>query len=329
MLDCSSAIEGDWTKGEQVQKTNTEHSQENFESLFGKVGTKLKIQKELKQGGVDKYPNVIMAHRDHVILLQVNNIKHVSKWVQNGYDGPLPHYEEKKEESNPPCYVIIDNREGVGQMAIQIESSAWSDTDKLIELLRDSFNEELQERFGLQIKFQPKTFTREMMTYIRQREQDEGIGVKKIEYTFTNPKLIGPLDASIHITRRIEELFSLIDQLSGKEAKLTVTPATNAIMLRKKRLDDFKTMLAVSSNNAFDVSVTFTDDEVLKTSEKKKATFELLEGVITDFVNGIHADLFGYGLTKWLDKVREDVKNYDDGEQIKRKPSRKGRKAVS
>ena len=65
--------QGDWTKCDQMIEPQMEHAYENFERIFGKKGTVVRVQKEKKRGeGADKFPCQVtrcLARCDNVVYI--------------------------------------------------------------------------------------------------------------------------------------------------------------------------------------------------------------------------------------------------------------------
>ena len=178
--------QGDWTKCDQMIEPQMEHAYENFERIFGKKGTVVRVQKEKKRGeGADKFPCHVLAHDHNIILLRLENVKNVTVYESHSTAGPIPHIEKKQYESNPPCFIIIDNRQGKAQMAIEIDTAAWSKTNLVRDLLQENLNREL-EPFGLAVKIWSKMQKSDYWNYVTYRQRKEGRGIKKMTFHFPN-----------------------------------------------------------------------------------------------------------------------------------------------
>ena len=181
--------QGDWTKCDQMIEPQMEHAYENFERIFGKKGTVVRVQKEKKRGeGADKFPCHVLAHDHNIILLRLENVKNVTVYESHPTAGPIPHIEKKQYESNPPCFIIIDNRQGKAQMAIEIDTAAWSKTNLVRDLLQENLNREL-EPFGLAVKIWSKMQKSDYWNYVTYRQRKEGRGIKKMTFHFPNTKI--------------------------------------------------------------------------------------------------------------------------------------------
>ena len=116
-------------------------AQQCFASLFDQ-NTIEKLAKQNKKGEVTAMlPNDVLAKSKDMIIWRVNNSQIKDWWKRNGKDSNgIDKYEKEEIESNPYCYVLIDNRPGVGIMAIE-KSTAWgSKPDLLRDVILDNFN---------------------------------------------------------------------------------------------------------------------------------------------------------------------------------------------
>ena len=111
--------------------------------LFGSCfeGKKLNLAKyDHNNISIVDYPNDILSTHDGVYLLRINNIKHKTlvKPAETTTNG-VQDYEEITEDSNPYCYVVVDNRGSSCQIAIQ-KNSAFGDPNTVRKLLMDNLN---------------------------------------------------------------------------------------------------------------------------------------------------------------------------------------------
>lgn len=128
------------------------HAQEHFENtLKGNALPLVKVKQLPKRKGETvaqedstALHNDILAAREHVFLLRINNEKHKTVIQEDGLeaDGKI-HYGEKKVGSYPYCYVVIDNRpaQKAGDaimIAIQ-KNSAFGDPKKCMQSIRTLF----------------------------------------------------------------------------------------------------------------------------------------------------------------------------------------------
>ena len=321
--------QGDWTKCDQMIEPQMEHAYENFERIFGKKGTVVRVQKEKKRGeGADKFPCHVLAHDHNIILLRLENVKNVTVYESHPTAGPIPHIEKKQYESNPPCFIIIDNRQGKAQMAIEIDTAAWSKTNLVRDLLQENLNIELVP-FGLAVKIWSKMQKSDYWNYVTFRQRKEGRGIKKMTFHFPNTKIRPSIETTIGLSNHLKTLMELINSLGAGQGELSIHPPTNDYLLKKK-LADIKKMVALCASSEYSLSVTFDDDITYRCNENLRAELPMnIPSALNDFENGQMNTFFEFDIERWLDWVVEQTEKYKDAEQIIAKSNRKSKRKVS
>jgi len=323
-------IQGDLMEDEQFVVPQMEHAQENFDHVFGDKGTEMRIQKEKRRGtGADKYPCHVIAHDRKVVLLRLENVKSVTVYESQPTLGSIPNIEKKKYESNPPCFIIIDNREGKAQIAIQIDTAAWSKTNIVRDLLEENLDREL-ERFGLSIRIRSKMQKSDYWNYVTYRQRKEGRGIKKMTFQFPNVKIRPSIETAIGLSSHLRNMMELINRLGAGQGELSIQPPTNDYLLKRK-LNDIKNIVALCSSSAdYSLSVTFDDDITYRCNENLRAELPMnIPQAIEHFKNGQKTFLYEYDIERWLDWVIKQTEQYQDAEQVKSKPDREDQRAVS
>ena len=132
-LSKGNSIQGDWTQGNEVVAPKMEHAYENFDHVFGKTGTEMRIQKVLKSGGGDTYPCHVLVHDRNIILLRLENVKKETIFEMRQTAGPIPSVEKKQIESYPPLHVLIDNRtEDINNADVEKDKAPLTSKEKSI-----------------------------------------------------------------------------------------------------------------------------------------------------------------------------------------------------
>lgn len=307
-----------------------DHAYENFDHVFGKKGSNVRIQREKKQGqGAEKFPCHVVAHDRNIILLQLENVKNVIVYESQRTESSIPVIEKKKYESTPPCYIIIDNRKGKAQIAIEIDTAAWRKTDIVRDLLEENLDREL-EKFGLTIKIWSKLQKSNYWDYVNYRQKKEKRGIKKLTFLFPNTKIRPSIEATIGLSNHLKQLMGLINSLGGGQGELSIQSPSRDYLL-KKRYTDIKNMVALcSSSSDYSLSVTFDDDVTYRCNEYLRAELPLSKpGYLELFKNGELTTLFEYDIEHWLDWVIEQTEQYQDAEQIRPKPDKEDQRQVS
>lgn len=329
-LSQADSIQGDFTHGDTIVEPQLDHMYENFERLFGDKGTMVRIQHEKKKGaGAEKYPCYVLAHANHVVLLRLENVKSKTIYQEQHVEGPIPRIEKKEFDSYPPINIIIDNREGKAQIAIEIDSAAWSKTNTVRDLLEENLNPLLNNKFGLQIKIVSKMRSSEYWDYVTYRQRKEGRGIKKLTFRFPNAIIRPSVETTIGLSNHLKTLMALINSLGGAQGELSLQPPTDDYLLRRKQAD-IKNIVALCSSSDYALSVTFDDDITYKCNEDLRAELPMNRPhALKDFEEGQKNALFSYEIEEWLDWVIGQTKEYQNAEQIRSKPNRNIKRKVS
>jgi hypothetical protein len=320
----SHTKEVDWTQSVVAKTTNLSKAQDIFEELLigvFKEDKRLPIGKEPTTG--DKVlPNSILRNDNQVTLLKLHNPGIVNIWELNGAKIP--------KDTFPYSYIIIDNRHGIGQLAIQMKTDAWSNPDTVAKLLEDNLNRILNDYgTGLEIEIRYKYLPTEFFKYVKQRRKDEGVIVKRIFFEFTNPEFETPIETAVETSGHLRQLMNMLSQLGGAKAKLQVD-APQKKELIKRKLKDIKQMVSLVSTNGYRLKVEFSDKSTYTCDELMIHDDDMKETVLTDFRDGQKHNLFEFELFHWLDEMRKKEKDCDYHEQpIRVKPARNNKQEVS
>lgn len=276
----SHAKETDWTQSITAEGTDLSKAQEIFENLLISVlkdGRRLPIGKEPSTG--DKVlPNSILRNENHVFLLQLHNPGTVNIWELNGAKIP--------KDTFPYSYIIIDNRPGIGQIAIQMKTDAWSDPDTVARLLEDNLNRILKDQgTGLEIEIRYKYLPTEFFKFLKQRKKDDGAIVKHIYFDFTNPEFEAPIETAVDTTGHLRQLMNMLSQLGGAKAKLKVDAPKNKELIERK-LKDIKQMVSLVATNGYRLKVEFSDKSKYTCDELMLHDDYMAEKILSDFRDG-------------------------------------------
>ncbi len=318
-------IQGDLTQGNEVVVPKMEHAYENFDHVFGTSGTEVRIQKMLKSGGGDTYPCHVMVHDHNIILLRLENVKKETIFEMRQTTGSIPTVEKKQYESYPPLLILIDNRPGKAQMAIEIFTEAWNNTKTVCDLLQDNLNRELK-RFGLSIKIWPKVQRTDFWNYVSYRKKHDHKGIKRMTFNFPNTKIRPQANTSIGLSKHLKSMMDMINSLGAEQGELSLQSPAKDFLLKKKQTD-IKNIVALCSSSDYSLSVTFEDDVTYRCNEYIRAELPMNNSALDDFIKGQTS--IENNIEQWLDWIIEQTENYQDAEQIKPKPNRKTTRKVS
>jgi hypothetical protein len=111
-------------------------------------------------------------------------------------------YKELKESSYPFCHVVIDNREGVCQMAIEQASAFDGNPDKVRDILQESIQRELTE-MGIKFEIRPKMKVKNFWEMVEEQRSVKKDVIKKVVFEFPNPDKVKGVDATPNMSERL------------------------------------------------------------------------------------------------------------------------------
>ena len=318
-------VQGDISEGMDTKKTDMSKAYEFFESLFGKPGTMLDIF-QMNKATLTKtksHPNRVLAVADHVILLQLNNVQIKKLWKPVNPNTTFPNYVQTNEESNPYCNVIIDNRGSECIMAIQVDHTAWSSTDKVRDVLQENLSRMLEPR-GVLIDINTKMKPSNFWDYVNYKRRNERAGIKRLTWDFINSK---KLSTGVKPRSHIKAIDEMTDLFNGAGGQLTIFPSNKELLELGRRRVDMINMLELASdmNNIYFLTVTFEDGEVYKCNSNIRAEIEMPENYVSNFKDRYKEAFFEFDLFRWLDDAKNKLENYQNAEQTKRKTNRKNK----
>ncbi len=324
VFNTSTTIDSNWLQSKTAEKTDLTKAQEAFENLLVgamKDDRRLPIGKDPKTG--DKVlPNSILRNENHVIILKIHNPGKVNIWKLNGG--------KTSEDTYPYLYIIIDNRPGIGQLAVQMGTEAWKDPDTITKLLEDNLNRILSdEGTGLQIGIRHKYLPTEFFDFLKDKKKNENAIVKHIYFEITNPEFETPIDTAVETSGHIRQMLKMLMQLGGEKALFKVDAPKNNELIRKK-LKDIKQMVSLVATNGYSLKVEFNDKTKYSCNDIMLHDDIMKETILSDFIDGQKHSLFEFELFHWLDEMIKKEKDYGYYEKpIRVKPARKNKRKIS
>lgn len=277
---------------------------------------KLNIYKTKQDGKPIIYPNDVFCKRQDVIVMSVCNVKTFTIYKD---------YQETKGESNPWCNVIIDNRQGICQMAIEQTGAFGSDTNKVRDLLAETFNRHLF-KYGMHIEIMVKMRTAKFWDVINEQCCKNRDRINRVVFDFPNPKETKPIDTSDKMIDRLEFYSSLISSMGAAKSSMTFDAQKNLSINLDQTREDIAQMVTLCCNNGYGISVHFSQMGLYRCDDRIKAMYQMNDNVVENFINGqtmIEEGKTGnsFALTQWLDNIREITKDCENA-----KPTPKRRK---
>ncbi len=301
---------------------NLKIAQKCFESLFD-LNTIDELAKRNKKGEATKLPNDVMAKSGDFIIWRVNNSLIKDWWKRNGkdYDG-IDKYEREEIESNPYCNVLIDNRPDICMMAIE-KSSAWSNNpDLLRDILLDEFNRKLAERYDLEMRIEARMNPTDIWEFVRERIFEHHDYIRKVSFTFQNPKKINKTNAMDVKSARLKAMLKTVEISDALKGFFTMEfdQYTNGKISEKNK--DLAEMVRLCGENGYDITITFKDFKTYRINDYVRAYYPMNESVLQNFRVGTRTIEGKNALEDWFDLVIEQTKDYKNESEVPKRRNR-------
>lgn len=316
----------------QNQGVDADKSLEEAREIFSRLfkDHDLKIFRTKNDGTANVYPNYVWHWDEDVFLIRLSN-RQLMKLVQLQDDpaGGAPKCVESKIESNPYCYVIIDNRPGRCQVAIE-QSSAWkNDPDVVRDVLQETFNFRMIDD-KLKVCFHAKMQTTKIWEFCRHRVYDLKDPITKLALEIDNPDRIKQYNAPETMGDSVQAMMNMVRNSKAIRALFTLYADQNSPMAMDEKIEDMAQIVSVCSSNAYHLTIYFKKLRAYRCDEKVKALFPIHKGDIESFQQAVRVlsennEIGEYALIQWLDYVFEETKNFEDAAQV-HKPRNNRRK---
>lgn len=289
---------------------NLSIAQKCFESLFD-LNTIDKLSKKNRKGEATLLPNDVLAKLGDFIYWRVNNSELKEWWRRNGKDSNgIDNYEREEIESNPYSVVLIDNRPGVCLMAIE-KSPAWKNNpDMLRNVILDDFNRRLADKFDLEMRLEARMNPTDIWEFVHDRLFEHEDYIRKIEFTFQNPKKINKTNAMEVKSARLKSMLKTVEISDALKGLFTMEfdQHTNSKISQKNK--DMSEMVRLCGENGYDISITFKEFKTYRINDYVKAYFPLTHDKLQRF-RAKELTLDGKTkLEEWFDMVEEKTKGY-------------------
>ncbi|MBP3821815.1 MAG: hypothetical protein J6I36_00145 [Bacteroidaceae bacterium] len=226
----------------------------------------------------------------------------------------LEGHEKNPVTEHPGCYVIVDNRPDVSQIAIEQNNAFGPDTDKVVKYLKRAFEAHLSE-YGLKMVIKRKWQARKFKDIIRERIIENHDAVKKVVWEFPNPDRVKGIDATEQMKERLQGLMLFTQATKALKGKLTLTGSKrNPMDVDDDKIEDWAQIIALSAQNNYKLSYYFYNSSVVNFKDVAYAFATINNKVIRDFETGQLTDNgegTTFSLIEILDKIRKQIADYD------------------
>ena len=269
--------------------------------------------------------SVTMKKRKDVTVLRskaLHECSSVFAWVLCNikqliqYDG----HDVNFVDSHPGSYIIIDNRDGVCQIAIEKNSAFNNDTDKVAKSLCRAFNSKLAD-YHLKMNVKKKWQAAQFKEIVKKRILS-GDYVKKIIWEFPNPNKVKCIDTneSTTLSSKLEHMCLITQATNALKGTLTLTGSKdNHLNVNDDKVDDIAQMIALCAQNNYNLTYHFHNSPVVNIKKVSYALCTIENRIINDFMSrkpkeGSHFQ--EYDLIERLDKIRNEIAGYDNEETV-------------
>lgn len=291
-------------------------AQNCFASLFDQNSID-NLAKINKKGEATRLPNDVMAKVGDIFIWRVNNSQIKEWWKKSGKDSRgIDKYEKQEIESNPYCNVLIDNRPGVCLIAIE-KSTAWgSNPDLLRDMLLENLNRILVDKFDLEMRIEARMDPKEIWDFVHERIYEHDDYIRKVSFTFQNPKKINKTNAMEVKSARLKAMLKTVEISDALKGFFTMEFDKNTNSKISQANKDMAEMVRLCGENGYDICITFKEFKTYRINDYVKAYYPMTIDVLKRFGNG-QLTLDGKTeLEKWFDLVEEQTKGYVNESEV-------------
>lgn len=299
--------------------------EEKFESFFGKAEDQVLGIKEVKEKRNGKKSSVegeehlctVKQHKNNIIILRLKANK--KKTVETIED------QKQDVEHHPGCLIIIDNRKGSNLMVVERNSSAFSDPDKVMAIMRDSFNRKMQE-YGCAIEITPLRKKEKFWVAVDEIRHKLKDSITCIKFDFKAE------EQKEHAKGKIYEIMKWFN-LFAKDSELSMNIGDEHKLEQVKSDLDCMAELCLQSPD-YNLTVKFHDFGLFRYGQDVKAQYGIEDDVIKEFIRpscSYVQDLFADDLSpvidlpQWFDNVNILFADYEQETSLGRKRNTRGR----
>ena len=287
-----------------------------FASLFDQNSID-NLAKINKKGEATRLPNDVMAKSSDILFWRVNNSQMKEWWKRKGKDNKgIDKYEKEENESNPYCYVLIDNRPGHCLMAIE-KSSAWgSKPDNVRDMLLENFNVRLRDKYDLEMRIEARMDPKDIWAFVHERLFEHEDYIRKVSFVFQNPKKINKTNAMEVKSARLKAMLKTVEISDALKGFFMMEFDKNTNSKISQENKDMAEMVRLCGENGYDICITFKEYKTYRINDYVRAFYPMTLDVLQGFSTGSKTFDGRTGLESWFDKVEEETKGYVNESEV-------------
>lgn len=287
-----------------------------FASLFDQNSID-HLAKVNKKGEATRLPNDVMARMGDIFVWRVNNSQMKEWWRRSGKDSKgIDRYERDEIESNPYCYVLVDNRPGICLMAIE-KSTAWGGKpDNVRDMLLENLNPMLADKFDLEMRIEARMNPKDIWEFVHERLFEHEDYIRKVQFVFQNPKKINKSNAMDVKSARLKAMLRTVEISDALKGFFTMEfdKNTNDKISEKNR--DLAEMVRLCGENGYDIVITFKEFKTYRINDYVRAYYPMTLDVLQRFGIGTRTINDKTELEEWFDLVDEQTKDYVNESEV-------------
>ena len=263
------------------------------------------------------YNNDVLTNHDEIVVMTVENNKQKATTVDK---------QKVTHEHHPFCHVIIDYRDGQNIIAIERNAAFDNKPEKVRELLCSALNR-LLYRNNLEIELVPlaKSYNNiwDAINTIRRRHHDR---VKKICLDFTSSHA---QNRQVDTNVLTAALTNMAEKMNAKGMVAFQSEGDEEMDLNAIHQDLLNIADICVREGEYDLSVHFFSYGIFRYGADVVAQYGIDQTVIDEFVNQndtFDVDAERDTLPKWLEKMKETFRDYDEAVPVTVEPKRGHRK---
>ena len=263
------------------------------------------------------YNNDVLINHEDILVMTIENNKQKATTIDK---------QKVQHEHHPFCHVIIDYREGHNIIAIERNGAFDNKPEKVRELLCSALNR-LLYRNNLEIELVPlaKSYNNiwDAINTIRRRHHDR---VKKICLDFTSSHA---QNRQVDTNALTAALTNMAEKMNAKGMVAFQSEGDEEMDLNAIHQDLLNIADICVREGEYDLSVHFFSYGIFRYGADVVAQYGIDQTVIDEFVNQndtFDVDAERDTLPKWLEKMKETFRDYDEAVPVTVEPKRGHRK---
>ena len=268
--------------------------------------------------------NEVIVKRERVSLMLICNEKH--KKYQDKKD-------DKDLEYHPGCYVLIDNRDNIANIAIERTSAFDNNTDKVSLLLQEAINDAFFAN-GIMLKIEIRSKVKEATLWeiVNHQLYNYNDRVTKVVFNFPIPGKVAGIDASHEMKDRLKIMSSIASAMNAARGSYHVEAERGGSLRLEQAQEDLAQMVHLCSRNVYDIHIHFKYYGIYRFGSEEKALSSMNDEFIENFKSGQLVNLsngeIGFEIVEWLNNVRQITEEFKDAIPTTKKRKRSDKEAV-